>query len=359
MPPVRPTAVLLLGLLPASCSDADATGAEQDPPAIHADAPATTPPGMVWIPGGRFRLGSSGPLALVDERDRREVAVSGFFMDVHEVSNDAFAAFVEATGHVTTAERVPTVAEIMEQLPPGTPPPDPSLLVAGSLVFRAPPAGSSVSELSWWHWVAGADWRHPTGPGSDIEGRGEFPVVHVSWDDAVAYARWAGKQLPSEAQWEWAARGGQPDQRFGWGDEQRPGGRYRANWHQGGFPFTDKGSDGFAGLAPVGQYPPNPYGLHDMFGNVWEWTADWYRVDRAWLGDALVLDPTGPTSSHDPAEPTLPKRTTRGGSFLCNDGYCLGYRPTSRMKTSPDTSLMHTGFRCVMTAEAWAARSDG
>jgi formylglycine-generating enzyme len=329
-------------LLLAPACGGSATGGEA------AAAPAgDAPPGMVWIPGGEFRMGSEQ--GLLDERPEHRVRVRGFWMDAREVTNAGFRAFVQATGHVTTAERAPTNAEL--GLPPDAFVP-PENRVPGSLVLNPPPPGvEPASAYEWWRWQPGADWRHPEGPSSDLAGRDAHPVVHVSFDDARAYAAWAGKRLPTEAEWERAARGGEDGRAFAWGEEEAPGGRWLANVWQGDFPRTNDVVDGFPGTAPVGSFPPNDYGLYDMAGNVWEWCSDWYRPDTYGLrAGGAVLDPSGPTSSLDPDEPDVAKRVTRGGSFLCSNCYCTGYRPSARMKTSPDTSLVHTGFRCVRDA---------
>jgi formylglycine-generating enzyme required for sulfatase activity len=310
------------------------------------------PPGMVWIPGGVFTMGSADIHAQPDEMPPHQVRVEGFWMDQTEVTNAQFRAFVVATGYITTAEIPPDWEVLKKQLPPGTPKPPDEVLVASSLVFKATTHPVPLTDVtSWWAWVAGADWRHPEGPGSSIEGKDDHPVVHVSWDDAEAYAKWAGKRLPTEAQWEMAARGGLGGMAYVWGDE--PIDAQRANVWQGSFPHENTAADGFAMTAPVKSYPPNGYGLYDMAGNVWEWVADWYRPDtyrRAADGEAV--DPKGPDASFDPAEPTVPKRVNRGGSFLCHASYCAGYRPSARMKTSPDTSLSHMGFRCVKDRSA-------
>jgi formylglycine-generating enzyme required for sulfatase activity len=307
------------------------------------------PSGMAWIPPGEFTLGSDD--GLPDERPAHRVRLKGFWIDAHEVTNAEFAAFVDETGYVTTAERVPTAAEL--GLPPDAELPA-DALVPGSLVLNTPGPDATVDgPYEWWRWQPGASWRHPEGREANILGRLDHPVVHVSWDDARAFAEWAGKRLPTEAEWERAARGGVDGRAYVWGDEQIPGGIWRGNVWQGRFPVENKLADGFAGTAPVGSFEPNAYGLFDMGGNVWEWCADWYRPDAYEAdADAIATDPTGPTASWDPAEPDLPKRVTRGGSFLCSDSYCLGYRPSARMKTSPDTGLMHTGFRCVSDAPA-------
>ncbi|MCA8968755.1 MAG: formylglycine-generating enzyme family protein [Planctomycetes bacterium] len=303
---------------------------------------------MIRLPGGTFVMGSDSALGGPDERPPHRVSVDAFWLDRHEVTNAQFSRFVEATGYVTTAEIAPRLDDVMAQLPPGTEPPPPEALVAGSLVFVEPPPGGG--ELSWWRFEKGADWRHPEGPDSSITSRMQHPVVHVSWDDANAYAKWAGKRLPTEAEWEYAARAGQHHE-YVWGDTKVPNDTWMANIFQGHFPVENTKADGFDRTAPVESFAPNAWGFYDMSGNVWEWTADWYRPDtyakRAESG--IVKNPRGPQSSFDPNEPTVPKRTIRGGSFLCSDSYCRGYRPSARMKSSPDTGLCHTGFRCAVS----------
>jgi formylglycine-generating enzyme len=308
---------------------------------------------MVWIPGGEFSMGSEDPRALPhgghdamsDTRPIHRVNVDGFWMDQFEVTNDQFAAFIRATSHVTVAERKPTAAEF-----PGAPAEN---LVAGSVVFS--PTSEPVAldnHYRWWSYVPGASWRHPEGPKSTIEGRGNFPVVHIAYEDAEAFARWAGKRLPTEAEWECAARGGVAGQPYSWGEELRPGGKWMANIWQGRFPVNDTADDGFKGIAPVGQYPPNAYGLFDMAGNVWEWCSDWYRPDTysAQAATGVARNPQGPPSSFDPAEPGQPKRVHRGGSFLCTEDYCTRYMIGTRGKGEISTGSNHLGFRCVMAA---------
>jgi formylglycine-generating enzyme required for sulfatase activity len=303
---------------------------------------------MVWIPGGEFSMGSDD-YGMENERPSRRVRVDGFWMDEHDVTNAEFRRFVEATHYVTTAERKPDWEEMRKQLPPGTPKPDDSKFVPGSLVFSPPGQAVPLNDLSgWWRWVAGANWRHPAGPDSDIDGKDDFPVVQVSWDDAVAYANWAGKRLPTEAEWEFAARGGLERKRFAWGDEFRPGGKHMANTWQGEFPVKDTAEDGFAGTSPVRSFPSNGYGLYDMAGNVWQWCSDWYRADEhARRGKELSVNPSGPSKAYDPADPFAPGRVIKGGSFLCSVSYCESYRPSARRGRTPDTGSSHVGFRCV------------
>ncbi|MFN7138388.1 MAG: formylglycine-generating enzyme family protein [Limisphaerales bacterium] len=294
---------------------------------------------MVWIPAGTFKMGSDSGKS--DERPVHKVTLDGFWMDKTEVTNEQFEKFVRATGYVTVAERKPNPEDF-----PGA---DPSMLVPGSVVFSPPTHAVSLNNhMQWWRYVPGANWRHPEGPGSDIKGREKHPVVHICYEDAVAYAKWAGKRLPTEAEWEYAARGALDQQDYMWGQEQTPGGQWLANIWQGKFPAENELADGFRLTSPVASYPPNGYGLYDMAGNVWEWCSDWYLPN--YYEQSPTHNPKGPNTSYDPNEPGVMKKVTRGGSYLCSDSYCIGYRPSARMKTTPDTGLSHTGFRCVKDA---------
>jgi sulfatase modifying factor 1 len=309
------------------------------------------PAGMAWIPGGEFSMGCAdprgqpygGPDPMRDARPIHRVHVDGFWMDRTEVTNDGFAAFVAATGYVTVAERPPRPEDF-----PGAPPEN---LVPGALVFT-PPDGPVplANHYVWWNYVAGADWRHPTGPDSSIEGHGDDPVVQIAHEDALAYAAWAGKRLPTEAEWEFAARGGLAGNIYPWGSEFRPSGRFMANTWQGSFPGNNTAEDGYAAAAPVARFPANAYGLHDMSGNVWEWCSDWYRHDAyasALATAKTVRNPIGPPDSFDPQEPHEKKRVLRGGSFLCSEQYCARYIVGTRGKGEPSSGCNHIGFRCV------------
>jgi formylglycine-generating enzyme required for sulfatase activity len=267
------------------------------------------------------------------------------------VTNAQFRAFVEATGYKTTAEKVPTVEDVMKYAVPGSPLPKAADLVAGSIVFTPPSKPVELDNISqWWKWTPGADWRHPEGPGSSIEGKDDHPVVHVSWFDAAAYAKWAGKRLPTEAEWEFAARGGLEGKEFVWGDEPFSDAKPQCNVFQGHFPDTNTMKDGYARTSPVKAFPPNGFGLYDMAGNVWQWCNDWFLPDayarRA--GQGVVVNPAGPDFSFDPRV-RPPERVHRGGSFLCCVGYCFNYRPSARMGCTPDSGMSHLGFRCVQS----------
>ena len=330
---------------PAS-DDFIATVEKQDP------RPEPSPEGMVWIPGGEFSMGARSPMdandavgmqATTDSRPIHRVAVDAFWMDATEVTNEQFARFVEATRYVTVAERTPSAADY-----PTAPPEN---LKPGSVVFSPPDHEVPLdNHFQWWAWVDNADWRHPAGSGSSIEGKEKFPVVHIAYEDAQAYAKWAGKRLPTEAEWEFAARGGLSGALYPWGNNLKENGEWMANIHQGHFPNIDTGADAHVGVAAVAQFPPNAYGLHDVGGNVWEWTSDWYRPDYyrdLAAGAAMARNPQGPATPFDPAEPTEKKRVQRGGSFLCTDQYCSRYMVGTRGKGEVTTGTNHLGFRCV------------
>ena len=308
---------------------------------------------MILLPGGRFRMGSD--VHYREESPAHDVEVSSFRIDSTPVTNREFAAFVAATGHVTLAEIVPNAADYPGALP--------EMLVAASLVFTPTPGPVRLEDWSqWWRWVPGADWRHPTGPGSSIEGLEDHPVVQVATADAEAYAAWAGKRLPTEAEWEYAAWGGMSGHEFAWGDELEPAGRHMANIWQGEFPHGNTAADGFLRTSPVGHYPPNGFGLSDMIGNVWEWTSDWYadrhvveqHRDGTPKGCCAPRNPRGAAmeSSFDPAMPQIriPRRVLKGGSHLCALSYCRRYRPAARHAQAIDSSTSHIGFRCVADA---------
>lgn len=306
-----------------------------------------SPQGMVWITGGEFLMGSDIKEARDDEKPVHRVRVEGFWLDETPVTNQQFRKFVEATGYITTAEKAPTLEEIMPQVPPGTSPPSLDLLVPGSLVFVPPTKPTSLkNNHAWWVWKPGANWKHPLGPESSIENKDDHPVVQVSWYDANAYAKWAGKRLPTEAEWEYAAYGGQKNIQYVWGNEEFSEENPQINIWQGKFPNKSKKA---IGTTPVKTFKPNPYGLYDMAGNVWQWCFDLYDAtfysEEAKKG--LSTNPQGPHESFDPEDLFAQKRVHRGGSFLCHASYCKGYRITARMKTCPDTSLNHLGFRCA------------
>lgn len=304
--------------------------------------------GMKFIPAGTFTMGASDNEGRKDEYPAHQVKVDGFWIDETEVTNAQFAAFVKATGYVTQAEQKPDWEELKKQLPPGTPKPAEELLQPAALTFVQPKHQVNINDVSqWWSWTTGASWKHPQGPKSSIKGKDNHPVTQVSWIDAQAYAKWAGKRLPTEAEWEYAARGGLKDKKYPWGDEDLLTGKIKANTWQGEFPYADQKTDGYGNAAPVKTFAANGYGLYDMAGNVWEWTADWYAADYYHQLKGTVNNPKGPVKSNDPDEPTVPKRTVRGGSFMCHASYCKGYRVSSRMKSSIDTGLENTGFRCV------------
>jgi formylglycine-generating enzyme required for sulfatase activity len=329
------------------------------------DAPAAPPAEMAWIPGGQFRMGSDppppdNPLRIkADEVPAHDVELDGFWMDEHEVTNRQFDEFARMTGYVTFAEKEPTP----EELARGGMDLDlakRSELKPGSICFNAQFNRRAIQlrdqkvpfwEVEVWKYVDGANWRHPDGPDSDIKDRMDHPVVHLSWEDAVAYCQWAGKQLPTEAQWEYASRGGRDSARYPWGDEREPNGQYQCNYWQGVFPNERLTLDGFEGTAPVKSFSPNGYGLYDTSGNVWEWCADYYN--DGYYAVSPRRNPTGPSISHDAREPNIIKRVIRGGSFLCNVNSCTGYRCSSRMGAEFNSGTFHTGFRGVVNASRY------
>lgn len=321
------------------------------------------PKGMAWIPGGDFLMGSDHKKAQANERPAHKVKVSGFWMDTTHVTNDQFAQFVKATAYKTTAEQVPDWETIKVQLPPGTPKPPASVFVPGAMVFVGTQSKVNLNDYSqWWAYVPGASWRHPTGPQSNIEGKGNHPVVQVSYEDALAYAKWAGKRLPTEAEWEFAARGGLNQATYVWGDQLEQAGQIPANiWDvkKQAFPVVSPKAGGAVGTSAAGTYPQNGYGLFDMTGNAWQWVSDWYRADYFAMqakehGNKVIDNPQGPRDSYDPddssAPVNAPKRVIRGGSFLCNEDYCQSYRPSARRGADPYSPMSHLGFRLVKDA---------
>jgi formylglycine-generating enzyme required for sulfatase activity len=301
------------------------------------------PKDMVWVPGGEFLMGSEQ--FYPEERPARRVAVDGFWMDAHPVTNAAFRRFVKATGYVTVAERPLDPADY-----PGI---DPALLAPGSLVFRNPGRPVDLRDArQWWVYTPGACWRHPEGPGSGLGGRERHPVVHVAYEDAAAYAAWAGKELPTEAEWEFAARGGLDGATFVWGDAFTPRGRHMANTWQGEFPWQNLRSDGFDTTSPVASFPPNGYGLYDMAGNVWQWTSDFYTLPAAAAPCCAPRNPRVAAPDHTVAagqpDAHIPRRVIKGGSHLCAPNYCMRYRPAARQGEAIDSSTGHIGFRCIM-----------
>ncbi|GET31504.1 hypothetical protein PbJCM13498_03670 [Prolixibacter bellariivorans] len=325
--------------------------------------PGKAPADMVWIPGGTFSMGATDPTTLKDggqepmndARPVHRVYVDGFWMDKTEVTNAEFRQFVKATGYVTTAEKKPTPEDL-----PGVPA---DKLVAGSIVFFSPKQQVQLTDYrQWWRFVPGANWKHPYGPDSNIEGMDNYPVVHVTYADAEAYAKWAGKRLPTEAEWEFAARGGLAGKPYVWGEQLTPNGKWMANIFEGHFPESDDAADGYAGIAPVAQYPANGYGLYDMAGNVWEWCHDWYRADyyrQIAMTNDIVNNPQGPDTYNDPQEPGVPKRVQRGGSFLCTNQYCTRYMVGTRGKGEINSSTNHIGFRCIKSPGTLSPQGEG
>jgi len=308
------------------------------------------PEGMKLIPGGTFSMGAVNPVGMEvgghevmnDARPVHQVYVDAFYMDETEVTNAQFAAFVNATGYITVAEKKPTKEEFPDA------PED--KLIAGSIVFTPPANKVPLDDyLQWWRYEAGADWKHPTGAGSSIQGKENYPVVHISWQDAVAYARWANKRLPTEAEWEFAARGGKAGELYPWGNQLNPEQRWMANTFQGSFPNYDDAKDGFLGIAPVKKFQPNAFGLYDVAGNVWEWCSDWYNEEyyRQLANSTVTRNPTGADVSFDHTDPSSKKKVQRGGSYLCTDQYCTRYMSGTRGKAEWRSASNHVGFRCV------------
>ncbi len=314
--------------------------------------PGPPPPGMVWIAGGEFFMGIAAdsipkkfPRHFHDAVFVHKVYVDGFWMDKTEVTNEDFARFVKASRYLTIAERKPDPKDY-PGVPPEKVPQEPF-----SIVFTPPGPKDDVDlgdRLSWWKMVKGASWKHPEGPANNLKGREKHPVVHICWEDAMAYCQWAKKRLPTEAEWEFAARGGLDRKLYCWGEQLKPKGKWMCNAWQGDFPRENTRADGFAATAPVGTFPPNGYGLVDMAGNVWEWCLDWYQEDYyRHSAKRNPKGPNGPKAGFDPQEPGVPKRIMRGGSFLCADNYCLRYIPGARGKGEPKSAANHVGFRCV------------
>jgi formylglycine-generating enzyme len=317
----------------------------QEQPRSPALEPAASPPfkNMVWVPDGTFLMGSDQHYP--EEAPVHRETVEGFWMDQYAVTNSDFRRFIEATGYVTVAERVPEAAAYPGALP--------HMLAPGSVVFRPPRHRVDLrNHYNWWSWVPGANWRHPEGPGSALDSRWDHPVVHVAFEDVEAYANWTGKELPTEAEWEFAARGGLDGAVYAWGNEFAPGGKMMANTWQGEFPILNLLLDGYDRTSPVGAFPPNGYGLYDMTGNVWEWTKDWFQAHHTPAGACCSGRAKGEIreKSYDPQSPAIriPRKVLKGGSFLCAANYCMRYRPAARIPQQVDTGTCHQGFRCIV-----------
>lgn len=319
----------------------------QTPSRIAIKDHSITQTNMVLIKGGTFMMGGDNQQARSDEFPKHQVTLSSYSIDITQVTNAQFQQFIVESHYVTTAERSVDWEQLKLQLPPETPKPSTEDLMPASLVFIKQNNQVPLHDPTlWWKWTHGADWRHPHGPNSDIYSLSDHPVVHISWDDAAAYCAYYGKRLPTEAEWEFAARGGLENNIYPWGNETIDSGTARANiWH-GEFPYYNERTESVY-TTPVATYMPNKYGLYDMAGNVWEWVADWYDYDYYSTIRDGAINPKGPEQSNDPTEPLAPKKVIRGGSFLCNESYCSGYRVAARMRTSTDTSMEHLGFRCA------------
>jgi sulfatase modifying factor 1 len=322
--------------------------------------PAAAPAGMKWVPGGTFTMGTDNP-KFPDESPAHRVTLDGYWIDETEVTNAQFREFVDATGYLTVAEKAPKREDFVGQVANIADIPAENL-VAGSICFNSKfdPKMLKKDHPLWayqvWQYVPGANWQQPEGEKSSLDGRENHPVVHVSWEDAMAYCRWAGRRLPTEAEWEYAARGGRAGEEYPWGNERNPDGKWLHNIWQGEFPLQNNNQDGFAQASPVKTFPPNDYGLYDLSGNVWEWCYDWYRPD--YYASSPDRNPAGPAESLDPLEPTIPKRVQRGGSFMCSDNYCIGYRVAARMKGDTSSGSFHVGFRTVLTPEMRTKQAD-
>lgn len=321
------------------------------------------PRGMVWIPAGKFQMGDSSARAQPNERPAHWVQLHGFWMDRVHLTNREFATFVRKTGYVTTAELKPSWESLRAQLAPGTLRPEDSVLVPGGVVFVGTEKPVSLTDYSrWWRYVPGANWQHPNGPGSSIEGRDDHPVVQVSYKDVLAYAKWAGKRLPTEAEWEYAARGGLDQKTYAWGNLFKPADKAMGNtWNDAAVTFPVQAPKVQPGTVPVGSFPANGYNLQDMAGNAWQWVADWYRADafaRQASVAKVVDNPSGPGESFDPEgeRPDAPKRVIRGGSFLCSEAYCEGYRVSARQGQDPDSASSNVGFRLAISDSEWQAK---
>ncbi|MFD1161154.1 formylglycine-generating enzyme family protein [Hwangdonia seohaensis] len=315
------------------------------------------PTGMVWIPKGSFLQGAvpQDEIAMAHEKPQHAVTVDGFFMDITEVTNAQFSKFVDETGYITTAEREIDWEEMKKQLPEGTPKPHDTILQPGSLMFKK--TKTSVPNLydfsQWWRWVIGVNWKKPSGINSTLEGKEDYPVTHISFEDAQAYCKWAGKRLPTEAEWEYAARAQNENTTYFWGNDVSLLSK-KANTWEGEFPVFNTLEDGFERTAPVKSYPGNDFGLYDMAGNVWEWTSDWYNVNyykELASKNTPAINPKGATEAYNPNNPYVQEKIIKGGSFLCSYTYCASYRISSKMGSSTDSSSEHIGFRTVVTPE--------